>query len=298
MHASTEIEYRKMAARFYKDLNTINPSSIELKLAVFADKYSKSYWMKIRRAIVFDQKESGYSKPSKLISKIKYPVDAVHTPKTRRVRNISATDMSLFLRSESVPKHLKSALKIIQLTGCRPAELLKIQTLKNGKFVIEGVKKNKDMKRGADRTITIENNHQSEILSKSLKVLKRWSVGKKDTESALRQLMLSHSKRIFPRRIVRPSLYTVRHQFASNLKASSLSKKEISYLMGHQSSASIGIYGNRRAGKGKSAITRAANNEVAQQVVRDKSKPIPSPKPVKTNSISVSRHLKPSGYTR
>jgi len=297
MDASTEEEYRKIAVRFYKDLNTITPASVGLKLAVLADKHGKQYWRKIRRAVAFDQKERGFSKPAQLISKIEYPADAKSTPKARRVKKISLEDMQAFSQSKVVPKHLKAALKIIELTGCRPSEFFNVIKQSGGKFVIYGAKKSKDMKRGADRTIVINDIEKAKLLANASKFLNKWSDKKKDPQAALQQLMNSCSKKLFPRRVARPSFYSFRHQYASNLKGSDLSAKEQSYLMGHQSNVSINNYGSRKSSSGKSIITRAANNEVAQQVVRDKTKPIPSPKPAKEHSPGISKHLKPSGYT-
>jgi len=299
MDESTKVEYRKIATRFYSTMHAVTPSSIELKLAVFADNYSKPYWAKTRRAIAFDQKERGYSKPSQMIAKIKYPKDAQIVKKPRRAKRVSLEDVAVFFKSKSVPVHLKCAIKIVGMTGCRPAEILKINEMPGGKFVIQGVKKSKELKRGSDRTIRIEDPEQSKLLSKAINSLKKWSSDKKSPQAALQDLLAVHSKKIFPRRVARPSFYSFRHQFGSDMKASDLSAKEQSYLMGHQSSASINSYGNRRSSSGKSVMTvRAANVSVAEQVVRDKSKPIPNPKSVKQHSPSVGRHLKPSGYSR
>ena len=50
------------------------------------------------------------------------------------------------------------------------------------------------------------------------------------------------------------SLYSLRHQFGSNLKAAvaqkTISDKEASYMMGHQSAKSISAYGNKQNGGG------------------------------------------------
>jgi len=299
MDESTKAEYRKIATRFYSTMHAITPSSIEIKLGFFADKYSKTYWAKIRRAIAFDQKEKGYSKPSQLVAKIKYPKDSKVVKKPRRIKRVSLEDADAFFKSKAVPGHLKCAIRIVRMTGCRPAEILKINTMPGGKFVIYGVKKSTSLQRGSDRTILIEDSEQSGRLSRAITLLKEWSADKKAPQAALQDLLAVHSKKIFPRRVARPSFYSFRHQFGSDLKASDLSTKERSYLMGHQSSASISTYGNKRSSNSSSAMAvRAANIDVAEQVVRDKSKPIPNPKLVKQHSPSVGKHLKPSGYSR
>jgi len=297
MDSSTEKEYRKIALRFYEGLHTVNPASVELKLTHLADQHSKQYWRKIRRAVAFDQAEKGYSKPAALIAKIKRPGDAKSVQKKRRVKKISTSDLNVFLKSNDVPKHLKAAIQVVRLTGCRPSEFFDISQSTSNKFVIYGAKKSKDLQRGSDRTISLADHGKARYLSNTLKFLKEWGDGKRNPQAALQQLMHSHSKKMFPRRVARPSLYSFRHQYGSDLKASGLSAKEQSYLMGHQSSASIDVYGDKRSGRGKSAIARAANLAVAEQVVREKTKPIPSPKPAKEHSPGISKHLKPSGYT-
>jgi hypothetical protein len=60
-------------------------------------------------------------------------------------------------------------------------------------------------------------------------------------------------RRLWPQRKAVPSLYSWRHQVGSDLKASGLDRKSVAYLMGHQSTESVEVYGRRNRG-GKSAL--------------------------------------------
>jgi len=55
-------------------------------------------------------------------------------------------------------------------------------------------------------------------------------------------------KKTFPRRKHKPTMYTLRHQFGSNLKASGLSREAIAVCMGHRATKSADVYGDRRTG--------------------------------------------------
>ncbi|MCA1789343.1 MAG: hypothetical protein LC667_05640, partial [Thioalkalivibrio sp.] len=53
----------------------------------------------------------------------------------------------------------------------------------------------------------------------------------------------------------RPSLYTFRHQLGAELKSMKLDRRAIAYIMGHQSTQSVEVYGDRRKSRGGIGIT-------------------------------------------
>ena len=53
-------------------------------------------------------------------------------------------------------------------------------------------------------------------------------------------------------------MYTLRHQFGANLKASGMSRIEVAYVMGHQATDSIGRYGDKRFGRAEAVKVRPA----------------------------------------
>lgn len=69
-----------------------------------------------------------------------------------------------------------------------------------------------------------------------------------------RLLLLATNQRIWPKRKSHPTLYTVRHMFASDAK-SVMGKTEVAALMGHGSEKTAGLhYGKRRYGKGSLGV--------------------------------------------
>ena len=74
-------------------------------------------------------------------------------------------------------------------------------------------------------------------------------------ESALHQVAIE----LFGRRKV-PSMYTLRHQFGANLKASGMSAIEMAYVMGHQATHSISRYGDKRLGRAEAVKIKPASD--------------------------------------
>lgn len=80
-------------------------------------------------------------------------------------------------------------------------------------------------------------------------------------------------KKLFPRRKHRPNLYTLRHMHGTKLKNSNLTRKEVAYLMGHQSTESIARYGDKRQKINKSSlqVRPGISIDKINKLVRDKS---------------------------
>lgn len=55
-------------------------------------------------------------------------------------------------------------------------------------------------------------------------------------------------------------MYTLRHQFGSNLKASGMSAIEMAYVMGHQATDSISRYGDKRLGCASAVKVKPASD--------------------------------------
>ncbi len=55
-------------------------------------------------------------------------------------------------------------------------------------------------------------------------------------------------------------MYTLRHQFGSNLKASGMSAIEMAYVMGHQATDSISRYGDKRFGRAEAVKVKPASD--------------------------------------
>lgn len=74
------------------------------------------------------------------------------------------------------------------------------------------------------------------------------------------------------------SLYTYRHQVASDLKKSGISKRQIAEIMGHRTTESQVHYGYARSSKGaRSMIAKASNDVISSPDIKDYLKPAPAP---------------------
>lgn len=255
MKDSTRDEYRKIAENFYKaHLRDLPPTAKRLKktLINLQDDVRPNYWRKLKIAIAFDQKERGYSDVSDVIGSLKNnkAIEAEKKkdfskikPKSRRIKRISPQDAKKIhdAIAEKRDDDLTCAYLLARYTGCRPSEMPNI-SVGEGLVVIQGAKVGQG--RGLpERRIRVPESVLPHI-EKAARRLAGKPVG--HLQDRFDRLM----KKTFPRREKRPSLYSFRHQLGSDLKASKLTRKEIAYCMGHLSTASVDVYGDRRGGGG------------------------------------------------
>lgn len=259
-------QYRGLAYKFYKGIDgDITPNSMATHLNSLALQHRPDVWRKLRCAISFDQHDKGYIEPAKRIAKQKYPSTILPTdrpyiaPKVKRVTDTEFTK----LYQGSTNKNLKAALVIAKFTGCRPAEMLQIKSLDDNKFFIPSAKKTEDGLRGLDRTVQFDENI-AHMLNIAIKVLAHLDPDK--GQQSLQKALQRATKKLWPRRKKQIVFYSFRHQLASDLKSIDMSNKERSYIMGHQSTVSIGKYGNKRSGTGSCSLSAGASQEEVNSV--------------------------------
>lgn len=74
------------------------------------------------------------------------------------------------------------------------------------------------------------------------------------------------------------SLYTYRHQVASDLKKSGVSKRQIAEIMGHRTTDSQEHYGYAKSSKGARAmVAKGSNDVISSPDIKDYLKPAPAP---------------------
>jgi integrase len=145
-----------------------------------------------------------------------------------------------------------NAVRILACTGCRPSEIEKgvlVHHKQDGiYFEIKGAKV--DKVRGQDwRQIILPKDHQ--IASKINDGM--YSAQKK----SISEIITRKGVKLGFEGI---SAYSFRHQFASDLKASGISEKNIAMAMGHQAEVTQETYGN--SGKGKQIILKVTANKI------------------------------------
>lgn len=265
MNEVTQRAYLKLTAHFYENkLRDKIPtlSRITKALTESAPEYRPAYWRKLRNAISFEQKQQGFIGSAKAINEIENPLTKVGKKvkaKQKRVKSTNPEDLKKLSIAINAKKdnELKAALSIVHRLGCRPSELLSIQCLPDNQVYIRGSKKTEKLMRGADRFISV-NEVDFTIIKSQIDILKQSEEVKTGVIKRCQSRLDRLTKKIWPRRNHRINFYTFRHQTGATLKASELNRIEIAYVMGHQSTESVEVYGNRKTG-GKNRL-KAGNN--------------------------------------
>lgn len=277
MIEETKKRYKQLAENFYKTKITgdVTAQKIADALTANAEQYRPDYFRRLRNALAYDQESKGYKKAVKKINAVVNPVtvkgsNLAKKPKERRVKSINEKD---YIR---LTNHIKDSKDVVLLAcvmiskelGCRPVELFNID-VREGKIFIEGAKKSNG-NRGLDRLIDYEDVDGLSTAIHVLQAYKEKTKGYKSSASKLVQAKLANAtKELWPRRKARASFYTFRHQQGSNLKASGMDRKEIAYIMGHQATKSVDVYGDKRSSNSKVTVKAGISADAISAVVRE-----------------------------
>jgi integrase len=277
MQESTKHAYRKLCAHFFtqhmkgKELTrrTITETLVEL-----APQFSIAYFRRLKNAIAFDLTEREYSDAARSILEIENPVTAPGSPIKKklqppRAKHFSDEDYAVIAAHLLDKQHHEewAALTLIKFTGARPAELKKMR-VKDGIIAIMGAKKSHASTRGADRFLTVDDAGTLSIIEACLMILNQSD----KSMDAIRHRLRDEGVKLWPRRNAVPTLYSMRHQVGSNLKASGKGARVVAYIMGHQSTSSVSVYGDRRRGDA-SAIKVSPAQDAQLDKIRDRVKP-------------------------
>ncbi|MDN6337226.1 MAG: site-specific integrase [Halomonas sp.] len=278
----TKADYRRLAAHFYKQRlgdEPPSPKRITDSLKACAGEYRPAYWRRLRGALVFDQQEKGFSKAAERIKNTINPQTTdQHGPldkglrgpvpsKQRRAKSISAEDLGrlkLAARKLKAGQEVLAALSLAEELGVRPAEMLSLRVDQaRGVVHVTGAKRN--AQRGADRVLQpmITEPWAMRSLAVSVETLRDAEEGSPGVIHRVQARLDRVTRKLWPRRKMRPTLYTLRHQMGSELKASGASRAAIAYAMGHQSTQSVEVYGDRRSAKRSGGLTIEAGDREA-----------------------------------
>ena len=277
MQESTKHAYRKLCAHFFTQHmqgKELTPRTITETLVELAPQFSIAYFRRLKNAIAFGLAERKYSDAARSILEIENPVTAPGSPIKKKVqppraKHFSDEDYAVIAAHLLDKQHHEewAALTLIKFTGARPAELKKM-TVKDGIIAIMGAKKSHASTRGADRLLTVDDAGALSIIETCLMILSQSD----KSMDAVRHRLRDEGTKLWPRRNAVPTLYSMRHQVGSNLKASGKDAKAVAYIMGHQSTDSVSVYGDKRRGNG-SAIKVSPAQDAQLDKIRDKVKP-------------------------
>lgn len=274
MNEKTQHDYRSLAANFYATRikgGQPSPKRICDALAAAATDYRPAYWRRLRNALAFDQAEKGYSEAAARIAATRNPATlptSTTEPKAKqkRVRAVSVADERKLLEhfQEGGDRQSYAAVMLSRITGARPAEMAGIR-VEGDRVTITGAKKSHGGQRGADRVLVVTA-AEAQLVAACAGQLQGANLG------AVQDRIRAAGQRLWPQRAALPSLYSWRHQLGSELKASGLDRREVAYLMGHQSTASVDRYGSRRTARG-GRVPRAPEGQTFDQVRERHSEP-------------------------
>ncbi len=278
MNIATKQSYRKLSSHFFSRYVVYDGQSLEIdqivsSLKARAEHLQPAYFRRLKNAIAFDLTERGYPDAAKVILSVVNPVTAkgsVLTPKAKPLRAKCFSDQDFAdITAHLVKEGLHAvwaALALIRITGARPAELNTLMIRGDAVF-ISGAKKSHDGARGADRILTIQESHR-ETVENCIAILKSEAT----SITAIRHRLREQASKLWPRRKTFPSMYSMRHQFGSNLKATNMDARTVAYIMGHQNTSSIKVYGGRRQGDPLAIHVSPAQGESLERI-RQKVRP-------------------------
>lgn len=259
MTPATQAAYRKLAAHFYATQlkgEQPTPKRISDALKAVGSDYRPAYWRRLRNALAFDQREKGYSDAAARIDATKNPVTRNGAsegvkPKQARVKRVTEADEQKLFKhfTERNDAEVTAALYVAKHTGARPAEMKGIE-IRDGKVYIPPAKVNADGTRGAERLVELPP-QVVHAISHAVKHLQ-------GEMGPVQDRIRAAGKKLWPQRKAVPSLYSFRHQLGSDLKASGLDRREVAYLMGHQSTESVDRYGNAKTARGGRVLPKPA----------------------------------------
>jgi len=265
MNEQTKQSYLSLAGHFLKTLlidNGITPTEKNIRQALLAcaPDHRPNYWRRLRRALVVQQLEAGFSKTAKAIEKVVNPITAVDAseavkalkkPKQQRRKHVEKDEHILLKRhlTNKGDKCLVAMIELARIVGCRPIEMMTLQLHNNHQILITGAKKTEDGLRGMDRTLILSPADYN-VVARAILTLHEYKhtqgLSEDQLQSRLQHRLATATKRLWPRRKHQITLYSYRHQMGSDLKASGRSQVEVAAVMGHQSVDSVSVYGNRR----------------------------------------------------
>lgn len=262
MNIDTQNAYRSLANNFYATrlpetpLSELNEFNIIGALLRAAPEYRPDYFRRLRNALAMDQKLRGNFWIAQEINRTLNPVTVLDLPRKRkqaRRQRMSDENFDRWVKALSAKGLMveAGALLLITMTGARPCELSGI-TVEGLRITIPGAKHSHGGLRGADRELEASLDF-CKLVSKALDAFH----DQVRSLDSVRMTIHEVAKEVFPRGRA-PSMYTLRHQFGANLKASGMSRVQIAYVMGHQATDSIGRYGDKRFGRAEAVKVKPA----------------------------------------
>jgi integrase len=164
-------------------------------------------------------------------------------------------------------------------TGLRPSEWknARIENDGTGKIdlIVKNAKNTNNRSHGEKRTINLNHLEEKQIKIIEQHLLASSQIAQKDDlwqqyYNGCANLIKYHSRRIWKNRKRYPTLYSSRHQFSANLKASGCSKVEVATLMGHASDLTAQAHYGKKIHGTRGRKPEVDENELKNIKTKDK----------------------------
>lgn len=222
------------------------PKNIAVYLVDYAKsgQISKRSWHKLRFQFLEQQTRQGYETKFLDWEYLKKDLEEVDWKKPRG-GNRKAVKKDVFgAYKQSLAERYSSGVGwaywvVCGATGCRPAEVLNIETASDGSVSILGKKKNKQHKSGLDRVLRITNPDKFAEVRKALELLKGVDMTPEAIQAKAQQEIFNTN----PTNAPKLSLKSLRHQMGTDLKAAGWSPVAIASVLGHRATRTQEHYG-------------------------------------------------------
>lgn len=206
---------------------------------------SKRSWHKLRFQFLEQQNRHGYETKFLDWEKIKNDVEGVEWKKPRGGNRKEVKKTTFEAYKECLAGRYGSGVGwaywvVCGATGCRPAEVLNIETAGTNEIAIYGAKKNKKHKSGLDRFLKLKNPTQFEEVKKALALLKEVNMTPAAIQAKAQQEVFNVCK---ADNLPKLTLKSLRHQMGTDLKAAGCSPVVIASILGHRATRTQEHYG-------------------------------------------------------
>lgn len=244
----------------------------------YAHRVRGNTWRSRRSELRRFFEEKGSMAAAAIVAATENPVDpAQRKGRASRVRRVASQDAIDLLIGAAGLRDDGETLAAVTLgltTGMRPSEMAKAQVLPDGRLLVFGSKKRLNkcrdgLDRGRNRTVNVPEGWEDRVHSALEKLAGKTPKDMDAIAARLRRL----GRRLWPGRTAVPSLYSLRHQVASDLKARGADSFVIAAQLGHRDGITAPRYGNARAGGGL-VTSIVVDDEMLAQVPGDKTRNI------------------------
>lgn len=263
--------YKKKTGHSWQE----NPVAVANWLASRKPELSKSTFRQYKAALRFFMEKHG---PKEAIEALD-GLSQTGCPRgsqtsSKKAKKISADDLATIMDALSTSKSKYAPLVALWLycgllTGLRPCEWGRTTLMNNdNRLIVKNAKATNGRGNGSQRTLLLDQLHPKDrqTIAAFLALISKMSAdagGFATLQSHSRAWFGRLTRRLWPQRAKRPSLYSCRHQCMADLKQSGLTRAQIAAIAGHAVDETATLhYARKVTGSRRSVHIRCPTQEV------------------------------------